>query len=278
MGGQHTQETWDEERANAFEQLQFLTRGESRVRIMECLSASGSVTQRELRAQLAVSRTTVARSLRSLEDRGWVRNSDNGAYRLTRAGTVIVSELSGLLETVQTVEELSEFLRWFPSDEFAPDFLNPSDVEVIVSSEGDPYAPAREQTDILRSADRLRIILPAVDLEGTKTLAEQVTDRGLEVETIVSPDVEATIESGEFASLLAEPLATERARILAVDQEPPFYLGLADDGRVQIGVEDDEGFPRALLETSDGDIREWATDFYRTYRERATHKPVAEFE
>ena len=278
MGERRTQEVWNEERETAFEQMQFLMRGKSRVRIMECLSGSKSATQRDLRTRLDVSRTTVARSLRSLEDRGWVENVEDGAYRLTRVGAVIIAEFSGMLDTVQTVEELSEFLRWFPVDEFAPDFLNLSDAEVITSSEGDPYAPAREQTDILRSADRLRIILPAVDLEGTKTLAGQVTEGGLEVETIVSPDVATTIESGKFASLLKEPLTTERATIFTAEYELPFYLGVADDDRVQIGVEDDEGFPRALLETTDEDVREWADGLYRDYRDQATHKPVSDFE
>jgi predicted transcriptional regulator len=259
------------------DQIRFLARAESRVHIVERLLESGAATQRELRTQLDASRTTIARSLRSLEERGWVTNDGDG-YRLTRIGAAIGGEFSGVLDTVRRVEELSEFLQWFPTDEFAPDFVDVDDAAVISASEGDPYAPGRKQTDILRTADRLRMLLPSVDLEGTKTIAEQVTEHGLEAETIVSSDLEEILESTDFAPLLREKIETGRSTVLVSRTELPFYLGLADDGRVQIGVEDDEGFPRALLETTDDGVRDWADGLYREYQEQARHKPAEEFQ
>ena len=92
------------------DQILFLARAESRVRVVELLVESGPATQREIRAQLDASRTTISRSLQSLTDRGWVERSD-GAYRLTRAGRIIAAEFGQLLDTVETVEELSEFFR-----------------------------------------------------------------------------------------------------------------------------------------------------------------------
>jgi predicted transcriptional regulator len=275
MSEQDTPGVRGDEGTDPLGQIRFLARAESRVRIVELLSESEAMTQRELRTQLDASRTTVARSLRSLEERGWVTNDDG--YRLTRLGAAIGSEFSGLLDTVRQVEELSEFLRWFPTDEFAPDFLDVDDAAVISASEGDPYAPARKQTDILRTADRVRMLLPSVDLEGTKTIAEQVTEHGLEAETIVASGLEGTLESADFAPLLREKIETGRSTVLVSQAELPFYLGLADDGRVQIGVEDDEGFPRALLETTDDGVRDWADGLYREYREQARHKPAEEF-
>jgi len=58
-----------------------------------------------------------------------------------------------------------------------------------------PYAPARTQTRVPYTADRLRVLLSAIELESTEALVEQVTDRGLAVESVVSPGVEATMES-----------------------------------------------------------------------------------
>jgi predicted transcriptional regulator len=254
-----------------------LTRAESRIRILEQLSGGGPATQRELRERIDASRTTIARSLRSLEEHGWVER-DDGAHRLTRVGEIVADEFTALLETMRVTAELSTFLRWFPSDEPAPDFLAVDDVRVTSSTEGDPYAPARRQAEILTAVDQLRILLPSIDLEATKTIAEQVTERGLEVETIVSPEVKATLESGQFASLLREKLEAGRSTIFVADSALPFYLGLADDGRVQIGVEDDEGFPRALLETTDERVRSWGEKTYREFRESATRKPLEDFE
>lgn len=258
------------------EQIVFLTRAESRVRIVETLNESGPATQRELRGRLDASRTTVSRALQSLSERGWVERSD-GEYSLTRTGAILATELGRVLDTIGRIDDLADFLRWFPADVDAPDFLDASDVEVTYSTNAAPYAPARKQTEIIHTADRLRILLPAIDLDSTKAIAEQVTERGLEVETVVAPGVEATMESDEFAPLIAEKVRTGRSSVYVAQDGVPFYLGLADDGRTQIGLADDEGLPRALLETTDERIGEWAESVYRDYREGARPKSAAAF-
>jgi predicted transcriptional regulator len=214
--------------------------------------------------------------LQSLQDRGWVEKSD-GVYRLSRAGGIIAGEFARLLDTVNTVEGLSEFFRWYPTDVDVPDLLDANDVEVTYSTDADPYAPARRQTEILHTAERLRILLPAIDLDSTKTITEQVTQRGLELETVVSPNVESTIESDEFAPLMREKMQTGRSAVFVARESLPFYLGLTDDGRIQVGLADDDGLPRALLETADESISSWAEGVYRDYREQAERKTVEEF-
>lgn len=255
------------------DRIRFLSRSDTRVDIATTILESGEITQRELRDRLDVSRRTVSRSLRALQDREWIE-SDGNTYRLTTRGRHIVAEFTDLMETVRRTEELAAFLRWFPADVDAPDFLDVTDAVVTASSDADPYAPARTQTEILYDADRLRVLLPAIDLESTKTLTEEVTDRGLEIESVVSPGVAETMASREFAPQLREQLETGRASILVTDEALPFYLGLADDGRVQIGLADEEGIPRALLETTDERVRTWAEDVYSEYRDAATPKSL----
>lgn len=258
------------------EHLLFLARAESRVRILEALRESESATQLELRTRLDASRTTVSRALKSLTEQGWVERSD-GAYRLTRSGALIAAEFTRLLDEIERIEELDEFLRLFPADVEAPDVLDVADFEVTYATDADPYAPARKQSGILSTADRLRMLLPAIDLESTERIAEQVTERGLVAETVVSPGVEATMESEEFAPVMREKVRTGRSPVFVAQETVPFYLGLADDGRVQIGLADGDGLPRVLLETSDGSVREWAEGVYREFRGTAERKPAAGF-
>jgi len=52
------------------------------------------------------------------------------------------------------------------------------------------------------------------------------------------------------------------------DGPVPFFPGLYDD-RVQVGVGDDEGSSRALVESRDEAVREWAEDTYAAYRTAA---------
>jgi predicted transcriptional regulator len=129
---------------------------------------------------------------------------------------------------------------------------------------------------ILHTADRLRILLPATDLDSTRTITERVTQRDLDVETVVSPDVGTLLESAEFKPLVTEMEESGHSRIYVSQDELPFYFGLSDDGRVQIGLADDEGIPRALLETTDETIRNWATEIYESYRSDACQKVIGE--
>jgi len=256
------------------EQVRFLARADSRVRIVEQLLVAPA-SQRELRTRLDSSRTTVSRALRSLAAQGWVEE-DGGTYWLTRSGRLVGGEFLDLLETVERTRELGEFLTWFPDDEPAPDFGDLSDATVTTTGEGEPYAPARKQSEILADADRLRILLPSIDLDATRSLVEEV-ERGLEIETVVDPALEARMSSGEFAPLVRRTVETGRSTILVAQSELSFYLGIAADGRVQIGVEDDEGLPRALLETTDAEVRAWAEAVYQDHRETAREKPATEF-
>lgn len=121
------------------EKVRFLAGATSRVRVMEYLAGSGPADQPELRANVAGSRTTISRALRSLEDEGWVATEDN-TYRLTHTGSVVADEFADLLATIRRTEELSEFLRWFPTDSDAPDFLRARDVDVTASTDANPYA------------------------------------------------------------------------------------------------------------------------------------------
>lgn len=258
------------------DQVRFLARADSRVAVLDYLADSGPATRRTLRSDLDASRTTVGRAVRSLAEAGWVEDA-GGGVQLTHAGRVVAVEFASLLETMRTVDELAEFLRWFPPSVEAPAFHRADDVEVTTSTDADPYAPARTQSKILHTADSLRFLLPATDLESTETIVEQVTEHGLEAETVVSPGLEPTFESGDFAPLIREMVASGRSPIYVSPDPLSFYLGLADDGRVQVGVADDEGLPRALLETTDDDVREWAERVYDDRRAAARHKPLEEF-
>lgn len=260
------------------EEVLFLVRAQSRTRIMEVLAEAEveSMTQGQLRGRMDASRTTVSRALNSLTEQGWVVEV-NGSYRLTRTGHYIATGLDELLDTVSKVDRLDEFLRWFPPDVSAPDFPDASDVSVTYSTEAAPYAPARKQSEILRTAERLRVLLPAVDIDSTETLVEQVTDHSLDIETIVSQAVASELESDEFAPRVNEMVRNEGVSIQVAQDDIPFYLGLADSGTVQIGLAGEEGLPRALLETTDEDVYEWADRFYRDSRDHSVPKGLEDF-
>ncbi|AEH36911.1 helix-turn-helix transcriptional regulator [Halopiger xanaduensis] len=259
------------------EHIAFLVRSDARIDILTRLFESGPATQRELRTELDSSRSTVARSLSALEECGWVERHADG-HRLTPVGTLVAEGFLDFVETLRAAEDLSPFLEWFPLAEYDLEIDQLEGAAITPSTPGDPYKPGRAQTEFMRSTSRFRAFLPSTELEGTKLLHERVTNGDLEAELIVSPAVERTIESASFAPLYREQLRTDRMAVFVSDEPLPFYLGIDDDWTIQLGVEDDEGFPRALLETAEPSVAEWATELYREYRSNARRKPSAAFE
>jgi predicted transcriptional regulator len=263
--------------SGAIEQISFLTRSETRVRILTHLLETGPTTQRAFRDELSSSRSTITRTLSALAERDLVDQSE-GAYELTPQGHIVADGLDGLVERMQVTEELSTFIRWFPYSEHDVELDQFRGAEITVSTEPDPYAPSREHAALLQEAERFRMVLPSIDLQVVRTTEERVTAGDMTIELVVSPGMEETIVGDEFAAAIRTQMEAGGMTVLVADEPAPFYLGLSDAGDVQIGVEDDEGFPRALVESDDESLREWAEGVYDSIRESAREKPIEEFE
>ena len=257
-------------RADIIEKLSFLARAESRVRVLESLSRTEPTTQRALRDGISQSRSTIIRAVDSLADAGWVRKEPEGV-RLTPVGALVIEEFLDLVESVESAEELTPFLDWFPLSEFDIGIDDLRDGTLTVATEGDPLAPVRRHTNRLRTATEFRAVLPSIGIEPIKAIHERTLAGELESEFAVPPSVETTIRSGEFAPLFEEMLATGRLTIYLTDSAP-FFLGVVDEDVTQIGVEDDEGIPRALLETSNERVRSWGDTFFLDSRKAAVDR------
>lgn len=258
------------------DQIAFLSRSESRVRVLEQLRSNGPMTQREFREQLDTSRSTVARTLSQLEEHGWLSQTGD-TYTLTPTGRLVSEQFLSLVESLRMAEELAPFLDWFPYAEYPLDLDCLTDAEITPSTDADPYAPGRKQTEFIDEQESIRFFLPSIELEGARTAHEQIMDGDLSAEFVVSAAVADRIVTGEFATLFRAEIETGRMEIYAVDGNLPFYLGLGEDATVQLGVEDGDGFPRALLEVENESLRMWAEGVYDEHLARAEFMPRAAF-
>lgn len=248
--------------------VEFLARSASRAELLAELAEAERMDKRELRERLDASRTTIGRNLEALEDRHWIANG-NGTYEITQLGELVVDDFFELLETVGTANRLTEFVRWIPEEEFDLDIRHLDDARVAFAQSDSPYAPVNRHVQTLESADRVRLLLPIVGVEPMKTLRRQLRN-GARCESIVAPPLADTFRSDEQYAALIEGLRRTGDFTIEVADEPiPYYVGLVDD-TVQIGVEDENGMPRALLETESEEAIEWAKRTYERYARTAT--------
>jgi len=254
-------------RQAAVESVSFLSRAESRVCLMESLLDDGPLDQRAVQQRLDYSRSQITRSLESLTEVGWVTATPDG-YQLTPVGRLIISDFCELLATVETAESLAPFLEWFPLSSYDISLAELRSGEVTVAAAKDPVAPIRELTALLRSATQFRALVPSIDIETVRVVHDRIADGELVAEIVVPPAFAEIALEEPFAPYFEELLASGRHPTY-VTPEIPLYLGIADDTTVQIGVLDDEGIPRALLETTNESVRSWADTLFSRYRQSA---------
>lgn len=258
------------------DRIDFLASSRYRVDVLRTLDRAGPLCRRGVLDRVEASRSTVKRVLDALLERDWVARVD-GEYRTTPVGMAVLESYTEFERAVRTAETVAPVFRWLPEMDPGFDLRELDDPTVVVPAEGQPYAPAVRQSELVRSAEAFRGLLPSIDLEGSRLAHRRIVDGELTAEIVVSASVAATIREEPYATLFREQLATGRLTV-AVADDLPFYLGLPGEGPVQLGVEDDDGLPRALLETGSDAVRRWAEREYHDRRDDATVVSRAAFE
>lgn len=257
-------------RADVVADVEVLARSGNRVRLLETLLDEGPVEKCELAAECDVVRTTLQRNLDTLADRDLIQECDVRTYELTPVGEEVTRSLLELVKTTHTARRLAPLLKWLPNGAFDLEVRHLADAKLVEATEGDPYAPVNRHVAALETADSFRGVLSVVGQHALETAYDRIKATTAEHELVVGPEAATTLrEDSHYCDVVAELLETGQCRIYVSERSIPFYLGLVDD-RVQIGVEDEDGIPRALVETDAPDVFEWAENKYDEYRMTAS--------
>lgn len=228
----------------------------------------GPVDKRTLEDEVDVSRSTIDRAVRELEAIGLVEFCSEG-YRLTPVGELVTRQCTDILDTVAVGLEFEEFFRWLPPGEFDLDVRALSDAELLVAESANPYAMINRHVRRVEEADRGRAILPLVGLHAYEAAHENVVEHGAETELVVEPAAaDVLVSDPSFEPLTTEMLRTDRFELSVYDGTIPYFVGVFDDEIVQMGV-DENGEPRALVETDRDEVLVWAHDTIDEYDQQA---------
>ncbi|WP_435360027.1 helix-turn-helix transcriptional regulator [Haloarchaeobius sp. DFWS5] len=256
-----------DDRSAIIEEIGFLSRSTNRVRILEVIDEFDGASRDDLRTELAASRTTVTRNVEALLDRGWIRQ-ENREYRVEPGVELVIERFRDLEETVETVQRLQPFLQWTTRETFDVDLSLLRDASLTVAEPGNPWAMVNEHVSGLRESSVDRILLPLTGLHAMEAAHQKIVNGDARAEFVVTKGVVETLfEDPDFAPLTTEMVETGRFEVYQTDEPVPFYLGVLDD-TVQVGV-DEEGEPRALLETTDPAVLEWASECLDSYQRGA---------
>lgn len=250
------------------EEVNVLARSPTRIRLFEELYEHEQLAKSDLKQRIDASRTTIQRNLDALQEQGWVAGN-NREYWVTRSGKPVAEQFLELLNTIYAAKRIQPFLEWLHMDELDLPLSSLANAEITVTDENNPYAPVNRHIELMQSTDWFRCLLPAVGLQPLLVARDRILKHESRHEIVVDPDIVDTLRTRDaYQDPLGDILSTDRATVLVSDREIPFYLGMAE-GVVQIGVSDDDGVPRSLIETGAGEVREWAEETYEEYRTAA---------
>lgn len=247
----------------------FLARSANRVRALDALTA-GPFERRDLEEATGISRPTLTRILDDFEKCGWVTR-DRRRYEATKLGAVTVQEFIALLKRFEALRKLDEVIRWFPEEGFSFDLGCLAGAEVVRPSKNDALAPTTRIAKRLDVADRAQILSYAVIPAAMEACWRATIHGSHRVDVVFDSEALATVAADStMMNRSLEMLETGRTQVFHHDGDVPYVMFIIDDKIVELCLGSEDGAPRAVIETTDETIGEWAEVVFDSYRREAS--------
>jgi tetratricopeptide (TPR) repeat protein/predicted transcriptional regulator len=229
----------------------------------------GPLAPRDIIDDVDISRSTFNRAIRELDGAGLVDRSE-GNCALTLTGQLALDRYRAARREIEGVVAAERALD--PLDPDAP--VDPTvlvDAETYLADDPTPYRPKERLHEVVRTADRYRAVLPALDdPRHARLLYEHVVTDGLPAKIVVTEELADSL-ADEFPRQLAAMAETDGFDLHAGDV-PAFGLVAAEDGnktQVALAVFSDQGIHAVVIADTDQAYR-WADTLLKGYRDRST--------
>ncbi|WP_248897004.1 helix-turn-helix transcriptional regulator [Haloplanus halobius] len=248
------------------ETAQFLAGSPDRRRLLDHL-ADHPGTPAALAETLPLSRRSVQRHLSQFADRGWVEK-DEGSYRLTVTGELVVAEHAAYRERLDRIETFRPLFDELPDRAHAPDPRWLTGATLVTATSTNPQAPVRAYADAVRAleTDHVRMLSPILsrsfhDAHARLASAGVYTELVMDAATIKRA---SDLNPGEFEVIVG-------LDVLDLYRHPsPIQFGLTlGDERTVMGAYDEDGTLRACVTSANEAFRAWGDDLFDRYRDRA---------
>ena len=231
--------------------------------------ASGPKRKRDLRDELDVSRSTVYKAVRELDEQGLVERTDDGLV-LTLAGRMVESAYATFHGTVADVCRTRELLSNLPRTVDVPPALL-DDADVVTAQRHAPNRPVRLFEELVRDADVVRGISPVALPQYVEVFHEQATDGDLAADLVLEKPVVEYLLS-EYGDEFGETLETGRLAVWETEATLPFGLVVVEGERSVVGVVayDERGELRGLVVNESIEAVTWGRKTFDEYRSSGT--------
>lgn len=215
----------------------------------------------DLASELDISRASLSRNIRYLKEKGWV-NEENDRFFISATGRLALESYREFSESIGTVQNLQDFLRWLPPSEALRIDLERLDGSSVVTPEPlNPMLPVNEFTRLLSEAEEARGMTQAYIPALRDCLRDQVGN-GMSLRAVLSSGLSDMVRNEEAGC--REVAESENARFFLHEGEFPFDLWILD-GTLTMMSYDGDGLPRALVKNSNHSAVEWGRELFESY-------------
>ncbi|WP_174786361.1 MULTISPECIES: helix-turn-helix transcriptional regulator [Haloprofundus] len=238
------------------EEIEFLARSQNRIAVLDAV-ASGPHTRRELEDAVGASQPTLARILRDFEERRWVER-EGTQYVPTPSGSFVAASFTDLLSNVETEVHIRPVVQWLPTAHLDVDLARFGDARITRPTRTSPNGPLKRALELSARAETQLVASYVLNHEMLETLHGAVVEGTQSLRGVLSRETVETLRDDPASQRrLRELLSCEDADLRLAEEPIPFAVGVADE-TVFFFLRDDDGLLRALLESTDSEIREWA--------------------
>lgn len=263
--------------ARPFEEINFLTRSENRVTLLETL-AGGVHTERELIERTGISKVTVNRALDAFLERGWVREDASG-YTATRVGEMVAADYGRLEQSMDVARRLGPVIDLLPVERMDFDLRILADATISDPENYDVLQTVDRWITLIRTCDRLDVFAYRSGRIVAEPIYEEISAGSLEMEAILAPSELERIRADPATREIKQEILDAGATYYVAAEEPykPYSLGMFGDVAAMSGWNEDSK-PQVHVETRADPVVEWLRDEYETVKADAELLTAADLE
>ena len=245
---------------------------ERRSELLKCLRKRESLIKyliedttgkRALTEKLDVSRPTVDRAFRELEEIGFIE-SQGTDYRPTLYGQLAFEQYEMFTNTIdQLLKGEDMFIHLPPSRPI--DYKVLEGAEIRSAPRHAPHEPLLQVRELVKPAHQITGLSPVVLPDLVRLFHEQIVENRVAAEFILQEPLIETI-TANYKNELDEVLESGRASFRETNEMIPFGLLIIDDETVWVGIYDLEGSLQGTITNDSTDAVAWATEIYQSYR------------
>ncbi|MES3517476.1 MAG: ArsR family transcriptional regulator [Natronomonas sp.] len=227
--------------------------------------AEGPRTQRALRDELGVSRSTVYKSLRELEAEGLVAEGTD-RYRLTPFGRLAWRRHNDYRVRLARLDRTRELLSAIPESLRLPLSLFEQG-RIVFPTRSNPERPLNRMSELGERADRLRCVSPAGIPRYLSNIHDRVEADEQTATLVVEPDALHQLEAGydEFEAATA----ADGLRIRVVEERLSTGVVLFDDDAVGLFVYEGGALIGSVFGSTPGAVA-WGESLFKDIDARST--------